>query len=69
MLQEVKETNKLLSELITCVKKNDRRIQKLEETLEATSSGNSTSPQRYQSRKKSVPLAVRVSYRILQIIL
>ena len=59
--QELQKTNELLVQLVGRMKKTEKRI---EDRLLAPS-GNSSScgstPQRYQSRRKSVPPEVRVS--------
>ena len=61
---ELQKTNELLVQLVGRMKKTEKRVKTIEDTL-LSPSGNSSScgstPQRYQSRRKSVPPEVRVS--------
>ena len=61
---ELQKTNELLVQLVGRMKKTEQRVRRIEDRLLAPS-GNSSScgstPQRYQSRRKSVPPEVRVS--------
>ena len=67
-LHELQKTNELLVQLVGRMKKTEKRVKSIEDRL-LSPSGNSSScgstPQRHQSRHKSVPSEVRVSIFVL----
>ena len=68
MLQELKKTNDLLVTLVHRVEKTEERMQKMEMTLKSSSPSSSSSGSscsHKQSRKKDVPLQVKVCSSLL----
>ena len=60
LLQEVSRTNELLQQLMGDLKRTMQRVGKLEDKVDS-SSGRKSGMKNTTSRKKDVPLAVRVS--------